>query len=468
MLNWRRILRFVAAVVAFGACFGSVAGGVVAVAELAFDLQLEKWLFETPRGQLVCLAITLACFLVFLKMFFPQILQHLWLFPFYKDVHEDHSRTDESRTEPLPPPIRHVGVGLVAAALVLPVLAGTILFFVTSFAIALGISAATVIASAALVAMDARRLGNVDLTGRVRESAGLLFVGMILLWIVVYPLAFFRRRHFGGPNLAIPAVIVAAFFALGPLLYSALVPPGLPSCTSPEVVQLLDQVIRGTPEGASAKNIDGHHQLSYDRDAEVRHGQCVIHTDGRDIDVKYLVEWADRDKGQFAVRIPPADLPSCASPEVVQLLERLIRRTSAGASTKVIDGHQELSYDRDADVRHGQCVVHTDGGDIDVKYPVEWLDRDQGQFAVRIPPAELPSCTSPEVLQVLEQVIRGAPAGMSAKSIDGHRELSYDRDADVRQGQCIVHTDTGDVNVKYLVEWLDRDQGQFVVRTFGD
>ncbi len=468
MLNWRRILRFVAAVVAFGACFGSVAGGVVAVADLAFDLQLEKWLFETPRGQLVCLAITVACFLVFLKVLFPQILQHLWFFPFYKDVHEDHSCTDESRTESLAPPTRHTGVGLVVAALILPVIAGTVLFFVTSFGLALGISAATVIASAALVAIDARRLGNVDLTGRVRESAGLLFVGMILLWIVVYPLAFFRRRHFGGPNLAIPAVIVAVFLGLGPLLYSVLIPPGLPSCTSPEVVQLLDQLIRGRAEVASAKSIDGHHELSYDRDADVRHGQCVVHTDGGDIDVKYLVEWADRDKGQFAVRIFPAVLPSCASPEVVQLLERLIRRASAGASAKSIDGHREVSYDRDADVRHGQCVVHTDAGDIDVKYLVEWLDHDQGQFAVRIPPTDLPSCTSPEVVQVLEQVIRGTPAGMSVKSIDGHRELSYDRDADVRHGQCVVHTDTGDVNVKYLVEWRDRDQGQFVVRTFAD
>src|SRR3990172_4435660 len=204
----------------------------------------------------------------------------------------------KKRSEPAEPrSSSHTGVGLVAAALILPVLAGTALFFVTSFALALGISAATVIASAALVAMDARRLGNVDQTGRVRESAGLLFVGMVLLWIVVYPLAFFRRRHFGGPNLAISAVVVAVFFAVGPVLYSVLVPPGLPSCTSPEVVRLLDQVIRGTPAGASAKTIDGHQELSYDRDADVRHGQCVVHTDTGDINVKYLVEWLDRDNG---------------------------------------------------------------------------------------------------------------------------------------------------------------------------
>jgi hypothetical protein len=72
------------------------------------------------------------------------------------------------------------------------------------------------------------------------------------------------------------------------------------------------------------------------------------------------------------------------------------------------------------------------------------------------------------VVQLLEQVIRGTPGGASAKSVDGHEELGYDRDADVRRGRCVVHTDAGDLDVKYLVEWLDREKGQIVVRTFDD
>ena len=152
-------------------------------------------------------------------------------------------------------------------------------------------------------------------------------------------------------------------------------------------------------------------------------------------------------------------------------MEQVIRGTPVGVVAKSIDGHQEFSYDRDTDVRHGQCVVHTDAGDINVKYLVEWLDRDNGQFAVRVliaPAAHLPSCTSPEVVQLLEQVIRGTPVGASAKSIDGHQELTYDRDADVRHGQCVVHTDAGDINVKYLVEWLDRDKGHLQLRIVDD
>jgi hypothetical protein len=64
--------------------------------------------------------------------------------------------------------------------------------------------------------------------------------------------------------------------------------------------------------------------------------------------------------------------------------------------------------------------------------------------------------------------MRSTPAGASANGIDGHHELSYDREAEVRHGQCVVHTDAGDIEVKYVVEWLHRDKGKFVVRTFDD
>jgi len=112
-----------------------------------------------------------------------------------------------------PPAMPRSGLGLVRVALILPIISGVLLCFVTSFPVALGISAVMVFTTAALVAIDASRLGKVDLKGRGRESAGLLFVGMLALWIVVYPLAFFRRRSFGGPNLGFLALVVAGFFA---------------------------------------------------------------------------------------------------------------------------------------------------------------------------------------------------------------------------------------------------------------
>ena len=63
-----------------------------------------------------------------------------------------------------------------------------------------------------LMAIDAGRLGRVDLEGKRVESAVFLFVGMLLLWVVVYPCAFFRRDSEGRTS-ALAAILVALFFA---------------------------------------------------------------------------------------------------------------------------------------------------------------------------------------------------------------------------------------------------------------
>ncbi len=295
------------------------------------------------------------------------------------------SEIDEFFTEsPAPKPSRRVGNGLVAVALILPVIAAVVLMFVTSFGLALAISGATVVLSSVLVALDAHRLENVDLTGRTRESAIILFLGMCALWIGVYPYAFFRRRKFGGPDLFVPSLLVAVFFLVGPVLRAILVPPGLPSCTSREVVNLLEEIIHKTPIGARAKSIDGHIELSYDRAADRRTGQCVAHLDGKDVVVNYIVQWRDRKQNLFEVRIPPPDLPSCTSQEVAQLMAEVIRKTPVGAKAKSVDGFRDLSYDRAADRRTGQCVAHLESGDTPVKFIVQWRDRDKGQFEVRV------------------------------------------------------------------------------------
>jgi len=214
------------------------------------------------------------------------------------------SDSDENRTEsPEPPRSRTVGVGLPLVALILPVLAGCVLLFVTSIGLGLAISGATVIGTWLLLAIDAHRLGKIDRRGRKRESAGVLLLEMCLLWIAFYPLTFYRRRHFGGPNLTIPAILVALFFTFFPILRAMLTPPDLPACTSQDVVRVLERLIRGMPIGTKVKSIDGHREVSYDLRANRRQGQCVVHTDDEDIVVNFTVEWLDRDKGQFMVKI---------------------------------------------------------------------------------------------------------------------------------------------------------------------
>lgn len=361
---------------------------------------------------------------------------------------------------------RRVGLGLVSVALLLPVVAGVLMCFTTGW-VAFAIAAATVVVTALLMALDANRLGRLDRSGRERESPFLLLAGMLLLWIVVFPLAVFRRSAFTKPNLGLVALLVTVFFLVAPLVASLLSATQLPACTSPEVVQVLDQVLRSTSAVAAAKTIDGHRELRFDRAAQIRYGECVAHLDTGDVPVQFLVEWQDRNTARFQVRLAEVELPLCDSLMVKQLLEQVIGQTPVGATARSIDGHRELKYDRIADVRHGECIAHLESQDVPVQFFVEWQDRNKSQFQVRLAELELPACDSQPIMNLLEQVIRQNMQGAAIQSIDGHRELKHDSAAAVRHGECIAHLDSGDVAVPFVVEWQDRSKGLFQVRLPG-
>lgn len=358
------------------------------------------------------------------------------------------------------------GLGLVGAALLLPVVAGVLLCFTTSW-VALGISVAMVVVTAILVALDASRLGRVDLQGRERESPFVLLAGMVAMWIVIFPLAFFRRSAFTKPNLGFVALLVAVFPVVAPFVASWLTPLGLPSCTSPEVVQAIETTIRNSTAFAAATKIDGHRELRFDSGTQVRYGECLAHLDTGTVPVAFQVEWQDRNARRFQVRLADAQLPPCDSRAVQQILEQIIRQTPVGGTARSIDGHRELKYDHVADVRHGECIAHLPSQDVPVRFVVEWQNRIKTHFQVRLAEIELPACDSQQIVQLLAQVIRNSKLGASVRSIDGHRELKYDAEAEVRHGECIAHLESGDVPVPFLVEWQDRKKGLYQVRLSG-
>jgi hypothetical protein len=150
---------------------------------------------------------------------------------------DGHENLIESPEPPQPP---QIGLALPVAALVLPVVAGcAFLLFVGSFGLALPISAVVVVGSSLLMAIDAARLGQTNskaalslflgmcLVGTVVLSLAFLFGinqtdleaalswflgGSLALWTILYTVAFFQRKQFRGPSLAIPALLVALFF----------------------------------------------------------------------------------------------------------------------------------------------------------------------------------------------------------------------------------------------------------------
>jgi len=158
----------------------------------------------------------------------------------------------------------------------------------------------------------------------------------------------------------------------------------LPACDSPPIVKLLEQVIRQNMQGAAIQSIDGHRELNHDTEAAVRHGECIAHLDSGDVPVQFVVEWQDRGKGLYQVRLPGQPLPACDNPAVVQILEQFIRKSAVGARIKSIADYREVNFDPQAKVRRGECTVELDDRNLTVQYSVEWQNEDKGQFQVRI------------------------------------------------------------------------------------
>ncbi len=298
----------------------------------------------------------------------------------------------------------HLGSGgefCAVLALLLPVIALCALFLgnFDSVPVELGIAIGTVVGTAILLAVDAASIGTVDLKGTSRQGVGAVLVGVMLLWFVFYPAAFFRRRHFGRPNLGILALVVAALFASGPLVkaiggFDLLRAGDPPSCSSAEVVRLVNKTLDDSPAGPSIVSIRDHREIHYDPAARVRHGQCMVVTETSSTAVNYQVKWQDARQRIMHVQVEPyfsPDPPSCTSAEVTGMVESLIKNGAPGRDVIRVNEFKESRYDKASKTRHGLCTVHIGrfvAGRIGppesfpVAFRVQLVDQKKGQFQV--------------------------------------------------------------------------------------
>jgi hypothetical protein len=288
---------------------------------------------------------------------------------------------------------------LAVLALLMPALAvGVLLAWrFESATLDLAVSYGTVILTALMLAADAALLGSIDLQGHRRASPLALFFGMIFLWIIFYPAAFFRRRHFGRPNLGLLAILVAVFFVAVPFLHDfkhlGVFGNGVPTCDSPEVVSMVEDIIRKGSAGPSVQSVSGYREISYDPVNQTRKGQCLVKTRNETITATYTVKVMNRDTGVFKVEVEPVvteDPPSCTDPEVIALVERLIRDGLNGGQLKSVEGHREIRYDQENKTRHGHCraavLQFMQDRTVEVAYKVYWLNKKTGQYQVEIEP----------------------------------------------------------------------------------
>ena len=287
------------------------------------------------------------------------------------------------------------GETLAVLALLLPVVAIAVTFawHFNSLGIELAIGWGTVAVTALLMAIDAAFLGRVDLGGTERAGPVALFFGMCFLWVLGYPVAFFRRRHFGRPNLGPLALVVAVCFVAAPFIQNFLrfgvLGAGVPSCTSREVIDMVNDSIRDSPDGPSVQSISGHREVSHDPANKTRKGQCIVKTRTETITAGYTVKIMDPTRGTFQVQVDTMiadEPPACTAPEVIQHLERTIRQARNGQLLRV-QQHKEVRYDEARKIRHGQCeVVMGAGRSETIRFQVFWLDQKLGQFQVQLEP----------------------------------------------------------------------------------
>jgi hypothetical protein len=300
------------------------------------------------------------------------------------------------------PPARDVKINLgsggefcVVLALLLPVIVQCIFLFrdIDSVAVEFALVFGTVVVTAILLGIDAASMGRIDLNGQPREGVGGVVAGVILLWFIFYPAAFFRRRHFGRPNFGVLAVVVAVIFAGGRLVPNLreILPGGapLPSCTAPEVTRAVDDLLHKSLVGPSIKSIRGYRETDHDRSAGLRKGECTIETESGSTPVRFQVKWGDAYRRMFHVSIEPfvpPDPPSCTCAEVIGMVDSIVKTGLPGFNTTRVDGHREIRYDRASKTRYGQCTAQAVTGPISVSYTVQWADAAKGSFHVGIVP----------------------------------------------------------------------------------
>jgi hypothetical protein len=189
------------------------------------------------------------------------------------------------------------------------------------------------------------------------------------------------------------AVLVAGFFVGAPVLYDFtrfdIAGEGVPTCTSREVIGMVDDMIRKSPIGPSVQSISAYREISYDSVSQTRKGQCLLKTPTETITVTYSVKMVNRTNGTFQVEVEPiipTEPPSCTDAEVITIVESLIRAGPSGHLLKSVAGHEEIRYDRERKIRHGRCRVTMQDWTGDAAYKVYWFNQKTGQFQVEIEP----------------------------------------------------------------------------------
>jgi hypothetical protein len=367
--------------------------------------------------------------------------------------------SEEEPAQPRP------GDGLAVTALLMPLAMGTLQpFFLPSLNATLAVTFAMVLNTATLLAADVSRLRRWDKVKGYSSSPALTFMGVLLLWIIFYPLAFFERRKFGCPNFGPASIGSAVASLLLPFVILELRGPQLPACDNKEIIQLVDQLIRTEFPDARVDGSIAHREVQFDSENQVRTGTCVVRIDSKPISIPYRILWQDNSQRLCIVNL--AILPTCNSPQVSAALEPLIRQELAELQINSIISFREIKFDEQQKCRYGVCIAQTDSAEIPVSFIVRWKDESRSVFEVR--GYVLPSPADERVAEVIRKIVDQSDSDAEVTSVDDFRELYSDWRGGKRFGACVVRTSSEQQELRFVVRWNDEWQGSIAVEVIKD
>jgi hypothetical protein len=292
--------------------------------------------------------------------------------------------------DPVPPPNEWMPL----AMLILPVVAGVLMWFasplrLTETYVAL-IGSGAVVATAVLGYFSIRQMAlRVDRTvsyhGALSNPA-FTYLAMLFLWIILYPIHFVIRWRMGGKNLIIPGLIATAVYC-SQIAQPFLVDAELPPVDDAEVLTLVRQMVEDEPMMKPA-TIRNPVEVSFDLALQKRIGRCTINTKFGEEPVSYTIDWQDRKQRIWQVHVLDR-LPFVDAPEVLNFVKDLLHgglwdNGRIRLDPVVLRNPVQTGYDAARQRRTGRVSASAGRGEANVTYVITWADADRKLFNVQV------------------------------------------------------------------------------------
>ncbi|HZZ77825.1 MAG TPA: hypothetical protein VFE62_04865 [Gemmataceae bacterium] len=213
------------------------------------------------------------------------------------------------------------------------------------------------------------------------SSPAFMYLAMLALWLICYPVHFVIRARMGGRNLVIPGLIATGVYCLQ-IFQPLFVEPELPGVDNSEVRSLLKQLVEQDAQQRPA-TIKNTTEVSFDAALQKRVGRCLVATKKQEEEFTFTITWQKRAADLWQVTLLP-QLPPVDAPEVTNVLRDLL--AGAGHNQVMFRNPVQETFDSAKQIRIGRVTAVLAKGEAPVRFRLDWESRDKGAYLVNIIP----------------------------------------------------------------------------------